>query len=127
MNVFLDTSALVKRYIPERGSDKVYAVMNDADRIAVSVICLPELASSLSRLVREERLKVADRDFIKQEALADLTDADICQVTPEVVASAIKLIESNALRTLDAIHVASAATLGSELFVSAPSVNTNTT
>ena len=119
MNVFLDTSAFAKRYLTERGSEKVNSVLLDADQLAVSVLCVPEFVSTLSRLVREERLRASERDLIKALAIADLADADICQITPEVVASAVTLIESTPLRTLDAIHIASAASLKAELFVTA--------
>lgn len=119
MTVFFDTSALAKRYLSERGSKTVNGIVEGADGIAVSILFLPELASTLSRLVREGQLKESDRDFIKAEALADLADADVCQVSAVVVASTIALLEAGSLRTLDAIQVASAYALGSELFVSA--------
>ena len=52
MKVFLDTSAFAKRYVGENGSDKVAVLCQRADSLIVSVMCLPELISALSRLVR---------------------------------------------------------------------------
>ena len=59
MKVFLDTSAFAKRYVAEQGSDKVLAMCQQADTLVVSIICLPELVSTLSRLVREKKLTKA--------------------------------------------------------------------
>jgi uncharacterized protein len=119
VKVFLDTSAFAKRYVAERGSDKVMAMCLKADSLVVSVICLPELISTLSRLVREKKLTKADYQKLKGEAMADLTDVDICQITPEVLASVVSLLESHPLRAMDAIHLACALTVKPNVFVSA--------
>ena len=69
MKVFLDTSALAKRYVAEQGSDQVLAVCQQADSLVVSVICLPELVSTLCRLVREEKLASAAYRTLKGKRL----------------------------------------------------------
>lgn len=119
MKVFLDTSAFAKRYVAERASDKVIALCLKADSLVVSVICLPELISTLSRLVREKKLTKADYRKLKGEAMADLTDVDICQITSEVLASVVSLLESYPLRAMDAIHLACALTVKPDVFISA--------
>ncbi len=48
LNVFFDSSALAKRYIEEKGSDQVQAILSSASALAVSVICIPEIVSALS-------------------------------------------------------------------------------
>ena len=63
MRVFFDTSAFVKRYIEEPGTDKVTEICTQADVLVLSVICLPEMISTLNRLVREGRL--APHDYRK--------------------------------------------------------------
>ena len=50
--------------------------------------------------------------------MADLADADICQLTEHVLASVVSLLEQNSLRAMDAIHVACAIAVKPELFVS---------
>ena len=119
MKVFLDTSAFAKRYVAEQGSDKVMALCLKADSLVVSVICLLELISTLSRLVREKKLAKADYRKLKGEAMADLADVDLCQITAEVLASVVSLLESHPLRAMDAIHVACALTIKPDVFVSA--------
>jgi len=119
VKVFLDTSALAKRYIAEPGSDKVMALCQQADSLVVSVVCLPELISTFSRLVREKKLAKADYRKLKADAMADLADADICQLTPDVLASCVSLLESHPLRAMDALHVACALAVAPDIFVSA--------
>lgn len=119
MKVFLDTSALAKRYVAEQGSDKVMALFLKADSLIVSVICLMELISTLSRLVREKKLSRTDYRKLKDEVMADLADVDVCQMTPEVQISVISLLELYPLRAMDSIHVACALNVKPDVFVSA--------
>ena len=119
MRVFLDTSAFAKRYVAEQESDKVMALCQKADNLVVSVICLPELISTLSRLVREKKLAKADYRKLKGGAMADLADVDICPIAPEVMVSAVSLLESHPLRAMDALHVACALAVEPDMFVSA--------
>ena len=119
MKVFLDTSAFAKRHVAEQGSDKVLAMCQQADSLVVSVICLPELVSTLSRLVREKKLTKAAYLSLKGDVMADLADVDVCQITPEVLASVITLLELNPLRAMDALHVACALACKPDVFVSA--------
>ena len=119
MKVFLDTSALAKRYVAEQGSDQVLAVCQQADNLVVSVICLPELVSTLCRLVREEKLASAAYRTLKGSMMADLADVDICEITQEVLASVVSLLELHPLRAMDGLHVACALACAPDAFVSA--------
>jgi predicted nucleic acid-binding protein len=119
VKVFLDTSAFAKRYVAEHGSDKVMALCLKSDSLVVSVICLLELISTLSRLVREKKLAKADYRKLKGAAMADLADVDICHLTPDVLVSVVSLLESNPLRAMDALHVACALAVEPDIFVSA--------
>lgn len=119
MRLFLDTSAFAKRYVAEQGSDKVLALCQEADRLFVSVICFPELTSTLCRLVREKKLARAAYRQLKGDAVADLADVDICQITPEVLAGVVSLLEAHPLRAMDALHVACALACQPDAFVSA--------
>jgi predicted nucleic acid-binding protein len=119
VKLFLDTSALAKRYVAEPGSDKVLKLCRSAERLAVSVICLPEMVSTLSRLVRERHLSVAKYQTLKLKLLNDLADADICEITTPVMGGVIQLLESTVLRAADAIHVACAMAYRADAFASA--------
>jgi predicted nucleic acid-binding protein len=119
VKVFLDTSAFAKRYVAEQGSDKVLAMCQQADSLVVGIICLPELVSTLSRLVREKKLTKAAYLTLKGGAMADLADVDVCQITPGVLASVVSLLELHPLRAMDALHVACALACKPDVFVSA--------
>ena len=119
MKVFLDTSAFAKRYVAEQGSDKVLELCQQADSLVVSVICLPELISTLSRLLREKKFAKADYQKLKGDAMADLADIDICQITPDILASVVALLETHPLRAMDALHIACALAVGPDFFISA--------
>jgi predicted nucleic acid-binding protein len=119
VKVFLDTSAFAKRYVAEQGSGKVMALCQKADSLVVSVICLLELISTLSRLVREKKLTKANYRKLKGDAMADLADVDICHITSEILVSVVSLLESHPLRPMDALHVACALAVKPDIFVSA--------
>jgi len=119
VKVFLDTSAFAKRYVAEQKSDKVMELCQQADSLVVSVICVPELISTLSRLLREKKLTKAAFRKLKNDAIADLADVDVCQITPNVLVSVVSLLESYPLRAMDALHVACALAVEPDIFVSA--------
>ncbi len=122
MKVFFDTSALVKRYIEELGSAQVAETCLRADVLMVSIVCLPEMLSTLRRLTREESLSPSDYQKVKKSILTDLADAEISNLTPEVIGLAIHCLENHPLRALDAIHLGCALAMKPDLFVSSDRV-----
>lgn len=118
MNVFFDSSALVKRYLEEPGSDKVERLCRRSSRIIVSITCLPEIISALNRRKREEAVSSRQYLIIKDSLLLEFEDFLSCPLTPQVIASTIGILEQFPLRAMDAIHLACAAEV-SALFVSA--------
>ena len=124
MKVFFDTSALVKRYIEEPGSAQVAETCLNADVLMVSIVCLPEMLSTLRRLVREGSLSQSHYQRIKKAILTDLADAEVSNLTPEVIGLAIHCLENHPLRALDAIHLGCALAMKPDLFVSSDRVQT---
>jgi len=119
MRIFFDTSALTKRYVEEEGSEQVRALCAAADTLGVSVLVVPELISTLCRLVREGRLSPEDYRSLKSAVQADLSDADLCDLSQDAFDQAIRCLELHPLRALDALHVGSALIYQPDLFVSA--------
>lgn len=118
MRVFFDSSAFVKRYVNEAGTDAVLHWCDQATEIILSGITLPELVSSFCRLQREGRITETQYRQLKSLLLADIEDAAIGDLTPVVIAHAIASLEGNVLRGVDAIHIGSALALKADLFVS---------
>jgi predicted nucleic acid-binding protein len=118
MKTFFDSSGLAKRYIKERGSEKVRRALSDASEVAVCLICPPEILSALTRLRRQGSISAAQYEVGKGALYSDIEDMAVCAITVPVVHKAIDLIEGFPLRTLDALHVASALDWRADLFVS---------
>lgn len=118
MRTFFDSSAFAKRYIEEPGSDKVEKICSQATMLGVSSICLPEIISALCRLRGRSTITEDQYENAKQALLKDLEDALICNITPSVIRQSIHILETNRVRTLDALHIGCALEWKAELFVS---------
>ncbi len=119
MRVFFDTSAFVKRYISEAGTDAVLEWCDRATEIGLSGIALPEIISAFCRLHREGRITETQYRQLKSLLLADIEDAAVCDLTPAVLGHAVSCLENNVLRGMDAIHIGSAVALQADVFISA--------
>lgn len=119
MRIFFDSSAFAKRFIEESGSDQVEKLCMNARAIALSSICFPEIISALNRRLREKVLSRKQYSVIKNRMIEEFEDIEIINLIPEVISKSISLLEKNNLRTLDALHLASAILWNSDLFVSA--------
>jgi predicted nucleic acid-binding protein len=119
MKLFLDSSAFAKRFVNEEGSDAVEALCAGAEALGLSVICVPEIISALNRRLRERIVTPTQYRQAKQRLLEDVRDADIIQLTPSVLGSALQILEESPVRAMDALHIACAQEWGADFFVSA--------
>ncbi len=118
MKFYFDSSALLKRYIAEKGSDLIDGLFLEADSVVVSSICLLEIISALSRLRREKKLNAHQYNQCKRAALEDFAAFEVCQLSSEVLRTTIHILEHSELRAADALHVASAINAKVSRFVS---------
>ena len=119
MKACLDSSAFAKRFVNEEGSDVVQAMCAQADALGLSVICVPEIISALNRRLRERLLTPSQYRQAKQRLFDDARDADIIQLTPSVLGTAIRVLETSPVRAMDALHIACALEWGADVFASA--------
>lgn len=119
MKVLTDSSALAKRYVFEDGSDKIDHFLQNASQLGICTILVPEIISGLNRRRREHSLSIDDYRTIKKQLMEDVHDAVVLQITPAVISHSLKLLETNALRAMDALHIACALEWKAELFVTA--------
>jgi len=105
LSFYLDTSALVKLVVSEPQSDALQIWLTDEARQAVACdLVRTELARAVRRAAPEHVLR----------ARTVLDAVTLLQVTPAVFDAAARL-DPVGLRTLDAVHLASALDLGDEL------------
>ena len=119
MKTFFDTSAFVKRYIEESGSQAVEALCMAATELAVSIVCIPEVISALNRRVRERDLSHRQYETAKDSMFEDARDIVIVNLTPDVISTCTTILEASPIRAMDALHIACAVQWEAELFVSA--------
>ena len=112
MILYLDTSALVKLLRIEEGSGQVRQAAESAQALASSTLAKIEVHAALARLLREgEELEVIQSSRQAFEAMWQ----DMAQVQMDrTVDAACGLCRRHPLRSLDAIHLASALLLREE-------------
>jgi uncharacterized protein len=108
--VYLDASALVKRYVAETGSRELAALTATAEALATSLVSRAEVAAALARAVRLGILdnhggRQAQRRFSREwPHLARIP------VTEALVSRAESLAWDHSLRGYDAVQLAAALT-----------------
>ena len=106
--LYLDTSALLKRYVHEAGSDDVIALMADAEAVVTSHVTRAEVPAAIARAVRR---RVLDDDGGRRahgRFLSEWPDFGRVPVTDALVAHADTLAWEHGLRAYDAIQLAAA-------------------
>lgn len=102
MKLYLDASALVKRYVDEAGSDTIVAAMSRAESCFICRVGYVETVRAVARGGEPADVTRAKRDWPSLrvvEADSDLTER------------AATLSVKTGLRALDALHLAAALTL----------------
>lgn len=107
MWAYFDTSALVKRYIDEAGRREVLQLLRRHDCVTSAVLPV-ELRSALRRRVSEGTLDAERVPEILKRVATDRAYWTLVEVASDVLTAAETLVATHPLRTLDAIHVASA-------------------
>ena len=110
MIAYLDASALVKRYIVERGSRETIALTADSDVTATSIVSRAEVAAAFAKAVRAGLVKVDVARNAQRRFAGDWPDLARVSVTEAVVERAERLAWEHGLRGYDAVQLASALT-----------------
>jgi predicted nucleic acid-binding protein len=106
---FADSSALVKRYRKEVGSERISELLESAEQVLISRLTVVEVSAALVRRARatkaaEENLQVALASFDR-----DLTKSlDIIELDEPLMEYAMKLARRRGLRGADAIQLSAA-------------------
>ncbi len=111
---YLDTSALIKRFVAERGSGLVDRLVS-AGQPATAKIAYAEIYSGLARKRREGHVPEAGYLGACRVFEAEWRACIQVELTDEVLRVARDVIRRRSLRAFDAIHVASALELKKRL------------
>lgn len=120
-NLYLDSSALVKRYAHEAGSGWVLNLFRPVARnsIYLSKITPVETVAGLAMQSRMGVLSIEDLNkAMRRINLASARKFIIVDLTDMIVKSAISLVPKHGLRGYDAIQLATAISISSNLVAS---------
>ena len=121
--MYLDASALLKFYLPEPESAWVEALLRANEGSYCSTLCQAEFASTLSRLRRDGSLSEREGERLWDLLQKDLLSSGFTAVetSAQDVRDAVGILKGHGhahrLRTLDAVHLATARNLGAERFL----------
>lgn len=114
MILYLDTSALVKLYVPEADSGLMKQRVGAADMSATSRISYAEARAAFARKRRERSVSPRDYQTIVQDFETDWDTYFIVDVSDTLIKRAGQLAEQYGLRGNDAVHLASAVIVSEE-------------
>ena len=108
MIVYLDTSALVKHYVQESGSEEVERVIGEARLVGTAAITRVEMAAALAKAVRMHLLSRDEAAEALSAFEAEWESLVRLQLHELLLARATSLAWERGLRGYDAVHMASA-------------------
>jgi predicted nucleic acid-binding protein len=103
--LYLDASALVKRYVAEEGSESLIGEMEAAEGWAICRIGYVETARAI---------RLATGSAGVKRFFADWPSFDVIEVDASLTEHAVELTATEDLRSLDALHLAAALLIASD-------------
>jgi predicted nucleic acid-binding protein len=113
--IYLDSSALVKRYVDEPGSDAIDRLLAEQPHAATSRLTYPEIVSALNR---KQRAKDFSRRVLGEligSFESDWGKLFVLEFGEELLPSVKNAVLKHSVRGADAVHLASAMWLRSAL------------
>ena len=108
MIVYLDASALVKRYVADAGSAEVEALVREARLAGTVIVSRAEVAAGLARAMRTRLVTSEVASKAREAFQADWESMVRVQVGEPLAARAAALAWDHGLRGYDAVHLAAA-------------------
>jgi predicted nucleic acid-binding protein len=105
---YLDTSALLKQYIQEAGSEDVEKLLRSSDIAGSNMLTYAEMASAIVRAVRMKLIPKEEARATWEDFLVDWDLLVRFDVSAQLIKRASVLIWEDGLRSYDAMHLASA-------------------
>lgn len=108
MILYLDASALIKRYILEKFSEDVNSWINAADMVVTSLLTRVEIAAAISRAGRMELISTPETLAALHQFRSEWESFYRLQITESTIVRGDTLAAEYNLRGYDATHLASA-------------------
>jgi predicted nucleic acid-binding protein len=108
MILYTDTSALVKRFIKEKGSDEINQLLATADIVGSSLLTQVEMVAAIGKASRMNWLDTNSADIAVQNFLSDWQFFTRLFITPPLIERSSRLAWELGLRGYDATHLATA-------------------
>jgi uncharacterized protein len=107
--LYLDSSALIKRYVQEEGSKAVISRFKSGETIYTSVLSFAEVHSAFGRKYRDKQLSSGKKKTLVDEFLYDwLFSLTVLELTTDTMTALSTLCEEYFLKTSDAVHLSAA-------------------
>jgi predicted nucleic acid-binding protein len=113
--IYLDTSALIKRFVNEKGSPLVQSLMRQSEPVATAKIAYAEIFAGFARKFREGHLPKVSYALACRQLERDWQSYVRVELQDDVLFLARDLIQRHPLRGFDAVHLASALSLKTAL------------
>jgi predicted nucleic acid-binding protein len=105
---YLDSSALVKRYLEEPGGDQVRQLIADAEALGTVAISRVEVVAALGKAVRLGAVTREQGESARQFFQTEWRDLSRIEITDHVIERAADLAWSHGLRGYDSVQLAAA-------------------
>ncbi len=109
---FWDSSGLVKLLVEEPGRDLAVEIWNDASDIVASRLAVPEVSAALAAARRAGRIDGLSEREARRRWGRHLRAVELVELTSDVADRAARLAGEHDLSGADAVHLASALSLG---------------
>jgi|GEM_PF-825565 len=107
--LYLESSALVKRYVQEEGSKAVISRFERGEIIYTSVLSFAEVHTAIGRKFRDKQLDVGEKEKLVEEFATDwLFSLNILELTINTMSALPSLCRQYSLKASDAVHLSAA-------------------
>ena len=107
MSLYVDSSALLKRYVDEPDSETAESLLRSDPSLLTARHTVVEVRRNLARLLEDRDAATARAAFLEDVGALSIVELD--EVTCEMAAA---IAELTGVRTLDALHLAAAQRVG---------------
>jgi len=105
---YADSSALIKWYVREEGSDEMHRQRDKWDEWFTSRLAYAECLAAFARLRREGTISLGHARRAATDLRSDLEAMEVVDVSQVVLENAPTIVERESLRGADLVHMATA-------------------